>query len=138
MLLPQYFARMRFKHDNTGRKWDDEITRALSLLHQAEHGLARFAAAARRLAALQLGSEELQHLRRSPLRRLPTGLWGKVVDRYLLEEELTGWGLLNAGAHVLWHNESTTIQDFNHNEYVTGGLIQYATSELGIYPVTVH
>src|SRR5690606_12128765 len=130
MLAPQYFSRMRFKHDSTSLGWTDEIERALSVLEHADTSLVRFADAARVLDNMQLGSQELRHLRKEVLPRLPTTLWGKMLDQYLLNEELTGWGFLNAGTNICWHNEKGTISDFGHNEYLTSSLIEFAAQDL--------
>ncbi|HMB93583.1 MAG TPA: DUF932 domain-containing protein, partial [Rhodothermales bacterium] len=130
MLAPQYFSRMRFKHDSAAIGWEDEVDRALSVLGHADASLDRFAQAARALDDMRLGSQELSHIRGEVLPRLPTTLWGKMMDQYLLNEELTGWGLLNAGTNVCWHNEKGTISDFGHNEYLTSGLVEHATQDL--------
>lgn len=127
MLTSQHFARIRFKHDSTSAGWDDEITRALSMLGTAEAGLERFADGAKRLAEMPMGSAELSAVRRQVLGSLPITVWGKVVDRFLLEEEHTGWGLLNAGTHLAWH-EDRSIRDYTRNESITEGLIEYATA----------
>jgi hypothetical protein len=54
-------------------------------------------------------------------------LWGRMVDRFLSAEELSGWGLLNAGTNVAWHaGERSTAADLAHNEAITSGLVRYA------------
>ncbi len=123
MLAPQHFTRKRFKHDSLSAGWEDEVMRTISMIELAGAGLQRFAHAMRELATIRLGSIELTNIRRHVLDRLPTGHWGKVMDQYLLHEEPTAWGLLNAGTAVFWHNDKGTIQDFNHNEYVTSSLV---------------
>ena len=130
MLTKEHFTGMRFKHDNTGRGWEEEIERALFMLSCAEEELTAFAASARRLTQHRLGSEELQVIRREALARLPLTLWGKTLDRYLEYEAHTGWGLLNAATNVLWHGDRSTLSDFGHNERTTAGLLRYAAEEL--------
>lgn len=126
MLIPQHFARVRFKHELASAHWEDDARRALSMVSGAGENLQRFADAARNLEATPLGSEALRMIRGELVPQLPITLWGKTVDRYLLHEDLTGWGLLNAGTNVLWHAEKTTMSDFSHNEYLTTQLIEHA------------
>lgn len=130
MLMPEHFASIRFRHDNTGRGWEEELERALHLLEGAEADLRRFGEAAKRLASWRLGSSELETLRREVLEELPLTLWAKSLDRYLLKEEHTGWGLLNAATRVLWHRDRS-LTDFSHNAYVTTGLVRYGAERLG-------
>ena len=126
LIAPKHFAQMRFKHDASGQGWEEEVRRALALVDTGRGSLASFARAAERMAKKPLGTEELAELRSEYLRRLPVTLWGKIMDRYLLEEEPTAWGLLNAGTNVTWHNENSSAQDFVHNEVVVSGLLDYA------------
>ena len=126
MLVPQYFTRKRFKHDSLSAGWEEEVHRALSMIQLAGAGLIRFAKVASYLTQYELGSEQLKHIRSNVLDRLPTGIWGKVMDQYLLSEDLTAWGLLNAGTFVSWHREKATIQDFNHNELISSKMIGFA------------
>lgn len=138
LLIPQYFARMRFNHDNSAKVWEAEVGRALAMISYAEEGLERFANGARILDSVKLGSTELKAFRQGVLDKLPTTLWGKVVDRYLLAEDHTAWGLLNAGTNICWHNEKGTVQDFNHNEYITSSMINYAMTELVQRPLSLN
>ena len=130
MLARDYFAQMRFKHDNTAQGWQGEVERAMAMLASAEEELAAFAETARRLTQHRLGSGELQAVRREALPELPVTLWGKTVDRYLEHEAHTAWGLLNAATNVLWHGDRSTLSDFRHNDRAVSGLLDYATEEL--------
>jgi len=125
MLMPDYFAQMRFRHERSSQGWEDEVERAMSMLSEADKGLERFANGAKQLHSLRIGSQELAALRSDVLSSVPITLWGKTVDRYLLHEEHTGWGLLNAGTNIVWH-KGRSMRDFTHNETFTQGLIRYA------------
>lgn len=125
MLTPEHFARMRFKHDRSSKGWEKDARRAMSMLGSAEEGLKRFVRGARTLQELTLTPAELKDLRQHELKDLPVTLWGKTVDQFLLDEEHTGWGLLNAGTHATWHRDRS-IRDFTYNEQITEGLLQYA------------
>ena len=126
MLAPTRLARIRFKHSRGSASWRREVSSALAVLGAAPERLAQFAALCGRLARHRLGTPELAAIRRDALSALPVTLWGRVVDRYLAEEEPTGWGLLNAATAVLWHAERPTVADFGHNETATSGLLHYA------------
>jgi len=128
MLAPDYFARMRFKHTLSSEGWESDIERAMTMLGAAEEGLTTFAQGAKALHQMELGSRELQALRSGPLQDLPVTLWGKAMDQYLTAEEHTGWGLLNAGTELVWHEDNgrATMSDFRYNETFTQGLIRYA------------
>ena len=71
----------------------------------------------------------MPEVRQDVLPRLPVSLWGKVLDRFLLHEQLDGFGLLNAGTNVLWHDEKPTASTFSWNEYLTTGLVEHALGE---------
>ena len=126
MLAPTRLARVRFKHSRGSASWRSELGRALAMLGAAPRLLASFAASAARLARHELGTLELAAIRQGPLAGLPVSLWGKVVDRYLADEDPTGWGLLNAATACVWHAERQTVADFAHNETATAGLLRYA------------
>lgn len=128
MVAKSLFKEVRFRHDPSASEWEKEVERALSALRYAEGGIARFAVAARALASMRVSSSRLREIRRDVLDKLPVTLWGKVMDRYLLEEELSGWGLLNAATAVTWHADRPTVSDFRHNEYAVSSLIEHALS----------
>ena len=50
------------------------------------------------------------------------------MDEYLIQDEYktTAWDLTNAATRILWHNESPTITDYKHNQYVVDQMFQYA------------
>lgn len=126
MLVPTYFRRVAFKHDHASAGWAAETEEALEMLRWASGGMDRFLMAAQALASMRLGSSQLRDIRAKVLPKLPVTLWGQVVDRYLMHEELTGWGLLNAVTHRTWHAERIGASDFQHNEYATTRLLEFA------------
>lgn len=121
-------------------EWRDEPGELVDALHEAivdesvfyEVQRRRFAAAedrgAYRMTKIPLGTEELGMIRYEHLPKLAVTLWGKIIDQYLLNEEPTAWGLLNAGTNVTWHNENGSAQDFAHNEAVVTGPLHYAAA----------
>jgi hypothetical protein len=125
LILPEYFARLRFKHTSASAGWEIETQRALSMIASAGDDLRRFADIARRMNDAAFGTQEMEAVRRQGLQKLPTGLWGKLVDRYLLHEDKSAWGFLNAGTNVLWHREKGSVQDFSHNALVTSSMVEF-------------
>ena len=109
MVAKSLFKEVRFRHGPGASEWESEVERTLGALRHAEGGIARFAMAARSLASMRMSSSRLREIRRDVLPNMPVTLWGKVVDRYLLEEELSGWGLLNAATAVTWHADRPTV-----------------------------
>ncbi len=126
MLAPSLLARVRFRHSRGSVSWRGEVAQALAMLGAAPEKLRRFAALAARLARHELGTPELATIRQRHLAALPVSLWGRVVDRYLSDEDPTGWGLLNAATAELWHSDRPTVSDYRHNETATSGLLSYA------------
>lgn len=128
MLAPETFQHMRFKHELRSSGWERETRRALSMIQGAEESLERFCTAASRLSDMPVGSGELAHLRKDGLGDLPVTLWGRLLDRYLSEEEHTAWGLLNAGTNVVWHRDRS-FSDYAYNETITQSLTKFAESD---------
>lgn len=126
MLAPTLFKRVLFRHDHSAIGWEAETEAALEMIRYAGVGLQRFVDAARLLTSMRVTAGQLRHLRSEVLDRLPVTLWGKTMDRLLLHEELSGWGLLNAVTNVTWHAEKATAADLQHNEYAVAGLLEHA------------
>lgn len=126
MLVPSLFQRVTFKHTRASAGWEDDALQALAMIHAAPAGLARFAEAARALSSMRVSASRLREIRERALPKLPVTLWGKTVDRFLLHEELDGFGLLNAVTNVTWHDEKAAASTYAHNEYAATALIEYA------------
>jgi hypothetical protein len=126
MISASLFRRVAIKHERRNEGWEDDVLRVLSALRHAELGLTRFAEAARALSGTKASPARLRDLRQGALSKLPITLWGKTIDRMLIEEEHTLWGLLNAATNLTWHGERVSASDFTHNEVAVSGLIDYA------------
>lgn len=126
MLAPTLFKKVLFRHDHSATHWEAETEAALEMIRYAGVGLQRFVDAARLLTSMRMTAGQLRQIRSEVLDRLPVTLWGKTMDRLLLSEELTGWGLLNAVTNVTWHADRATSMDFQHNEYAVAGLLEHA------------
>jgi hypothetical protein len=125
LVLPEHFARLRFKHTSASAGWESETQRALSMIASAGDDLRRFANIARRLDDVDFSIPEMEAIRKRGLAKLPVSLWGRVIDRFLLHEEPSAWGFLNAGTNVFWHNEKGSIQDFKHNATMSAAVIDF-------------
>jgi hypothetical protein len=125
MLVPQFFARLRFKHNAASAGWEAETRRALSMIGRAGDDLRRFAGVARQLDDIDFSIPEMETIRQRGLAKLPVSLWGRVIDRFLMHEEPSAWGFLNAGTNVFWHNEKGSIQDFKHNATMNAAVIDF-------------
>lgn len=129
MLVPSLFKRVTFKHSRSNEGWGEDVQRALAMLASAPAGLERFATAGRALSSMRVTASRLREVRERVVPKLPVTVWGRVVDRFLLHEELDGWGLLNAATNVLWHDEKATAATLSWNEYVSTGLVEYALGQ---------
>jgi hypothetical protein len=125
MIVPQFFARLRFKHTAASAGWEAETRRALSMIGRAGEDLQRFARVARQLEDIDFSIREMETIRQRGLAKLPVSLWGRVIDRFLMHEEPSAWGFLNAGTNVFWHNEKASIQDFKHNATMNAAVLDF-------------
>jgi hypothetical protein len=128
MVAGQLFHRVAFRHGLRSSGWQEELGRSMAMLSAAPAGLRRFAEAASRLSRMELTAARLKALRKGPLAALPLTVWARALDRTLLHEEATMFGLLNGGTNTLWHAERPSLSDLAHNEAVTSALISFAES----------
>ena len=128
MLVPSLFRQVRFKHLRSSSGWQGDVNRALSMLAMAPAGLEKFARASRKLASMRISAGRLREIRQKAVPKLPVTLWGRTLDRFVNEESLDGFGLLNAVTYVTWHDEKPSASTFGHNEYASTGLVNYALS----------
>lgn len=125
MLSGEFFARVSFKHTGEGHAWKDLVRQGLSIITQADDNFGRFVQALRLLKSKRM-TDEL--LRKVWFHQFSLGdtLTGKIMNRYLSNEEPTLYGLLNAGTYVFWHNQRMTGADFRNNDGFVTGLLEYA------------
>lgn len=128
MLSSSVFSRVALKHERRNADWEGEVVRVLSALRHAELGVQRFADAARSLSDARVTAGRLRDLRSGPLQKIPVTLWGKTIDRLLLNEEHSLWGLMNAITELTWHGERVTASDLAHNEAAVNALVEHALS----------
>ncbi len=126
LILPSYLSRLRFKHAASSTGWEAETKRALSMIVHAGDDLRRFARTANKLTSVSFGMQEMEMIRRRGLAKLPVTLWGKMIDRFLLEEEeRTAWSFLQSGNQLVWHNERGSIADFGHNATINSAVLDF-------------
>lgn len=127
MTSETHFPRFTFRHHQGNIDWDEQTTKAFkALLPGSRQRLAKFASCLGRLKNKVMTTRELQTLRQEYLSDLSVNAWGRVVDRMLLHEEHTGFGLLDACTRVFWHNDRQTFADYRNNTYTTDSLINFS------------
>lgn len=129
MTSNQYFSSFVFKHTKGNIDWQQSIEEAFKvLIPDSESKLTTFANQLRILNSKVLSVDDLGLLRENYLNDLPLTTWGKVIDRFLMKEEKTGMGLLDASTNILWHGKKQTYSDFRNNSLITDKLIDYSIS----------
>lgn len=126
LITRQYFAQHIFKHELGNEGWEDDVTKALSVVKNAPDSLAAFTRQLSTMADTRLTQDNLEELRTSDdlLGGLPVSRWGQIMDEYLSNNERSAFGLLNASTQVLWHRNKS-VQDTNYVESVTDALLDY-------------
>ena len=126
MTFNETFNSYRFKHQPQSEGWDETILRNSDRINKStmDGTLEEVLARIKCMTEVELNINDLGVLRDKSLNKLPSGLWGEVVDRFLLEEpDITAWDMLNAGTNVLWHKEKPTKASLDQNAYLTEGVI---------------
>ena len=127
MVSNDVFHSFKFKHDKSSEGYDKEIIQAGQMFNKADERLDVFVDSCNKLLTT-VNTEDLALIRKKYLCNLPTNTFGKIMDEYLIQDEYktTAWDLTNAATRILWHNESPTITDYKHNQYVVDQMFQYA------------
>ena len=127
MVSNDVFHSFKFKHDKSSEGYDKEIVQAGQMFNKADEKLDVFVDSCNKLLTT-VNTEDLALIRKKYLSNLPTNTFGKIMDEYLIQDEYktTAWDLTNAATRILWHNESPTITDYKHNQYVVDQMFQYA------------
>ena len=126
MTFNETFNSYRFKHQPQSEGWDETILRNSDRINKStmDGTLEEVLARIKCMTEVELNINDLGVLRDKSLNKLPSGLWGEVVDRFLLgEPDITAWDMLNAGTNVLWHKEKPTKASLDQNAYLTEGVI---------------
>ncbi len=127
MTSETYFARFIFRHHRGNMSWDEETEKAfLAVMSGSRAKLTRFAGTLKKLHGKNLQLDDLKLIRREYLKQLNVSSWGRVLDRYLLHERHSAFGLLDACTRIFWHDEKESYTDYLNNSYATDGMIQYA------------
>tara|TARA_Y100000401_G_C8278707_1_gene202244 strand:+ start:101 stop:889 length:789 start_codon:yes stop_codon:yes gene_type:complete len=126
MLTKDYFHNFRFKHDKSSEGYEKQFEQAVSIINncgdKAEDVIRRMSNLTKNPL---INTYDLKGLRDN-IPNIPTGIWGKMVDRYLDEYQSNmdnHWGFLNAATDILWHNEKPTMASFQQNQYITDSLL---------------
>ena len=133
MVSNDIFKSYRFKHDSSSEGYDEQIIEAAKIIDNSEDNIRYFINALRYLEGDIIETERLAYLRENYLRDLPVSLFGNIIDKLLTYRPMgspSAYDLLNASTNVLWHKKKSTKADFDHNAYITDGLIRYAKDQL--------
>lgn len=124
LLHGNHFGHLRFENSLCSEDWHTEIHRALDYVNGVLGKLEAFGEVAHRLKDRAIDSTDLAALRRGPLAKLSTPLWGQVLDRYLENTTRTAWDLLTTGTSLLWNEKDrpSVAMDFQHNRALTEGV----------------
>jgi hypothetical protein len=127
MTSDTYFNRFIFRHHQGNINWDEQVEQAFrSILPGARSKLFRFAKLLYQLKNKEVTTNDLKQIRADYLSNLAVNNWGKVVDRFLADEDHNAFGLLDACTRVFWHNDKQTFTDYKNNSYATDSLIHYS------------
>ena len=127
MTSETYFARFVFRHHKGNINWDDQTERAFaSVMAGSRAQLTGFASTLQKLQRKTMTVDDLKILRKEHLGGLSVSNCGKVMDRYLLHEKHTAFGLMDACTRIFWHNEKQSYADYVNNSSATDGLVEYA------------
>ena len=132
MMSKRMFDQYRFRHTQAHENWEEELESAAEIIKYAGTNVKEFATICSKLTEPGLDINTVGTIRKHYIPKLPVSTFGQVVDRiykdpaYNKDEPLSAWNFLNAGTNVLWHKKKQTVADFNNNDYVTSGLLQYA------------
>lgn len=127
MTSETYFSRFVFRHHKGNINWDDETERAFTAVMSGSRArLVRFAATLQRLQRKELAMGDLKIIRADHLGSLSVTNWGRIMDRYLVDEPHNAFGLMDACTRVFWHSEKQSYSDYTNNSLATDGMLEYA------------
>lgn len=129
MLSGEFFARVSFKHTGNEHRWKELVKQGLSVISEADVNMQRFVKGLRLLKKTRMSDEILRKVWFHQF-SLGDSITGKIMNRYLSNEEPTLYGLLNAGTYVFWHHQKMTGADFKNNDSFTTKLLEYAFEHL--------
>lgn len=132
-LSGEFFARVSFKHvvsaEPSTTPWEEIVKQGLGIIGQAGGNLYLFVEALRKLRMAPMTDTHLRALWQA-LPGLGNSIKGKIISRYVKNEEPTLYGLFNAGTNVLWNNKKLTAADFGNNDTFSTTFINYAFDNL--------
>lgn len=133
MVSPMFFDPLVFKHDKTSVEWQEQVKKSLSYLKYAGENLKEFASLCRKMVQTPITLDELSNIRRNYLdSRIPSALWGRIIDKYLSDERAetdSVWGFVNACTAVTWHENMNSQQYLGHNKFIMQQMMQWTAKE---------
>ena len=124
MTFNNEFQSYKFRHTPASENWDEIIDGHHKRIQGALEGdVKQVIERMRKLTDVNMDPVNLRKLR-FILNTIPVNTWGKIMDRFLLEEpKMTGWDMLNAATNVTWHKDKQTKANLDQNAVVTEGIM---------------
>lgn len=133
MITPMFFDQMTFKHDKSSEDWQQQVKDGLQYLSYAGENLKEFGGLCIKMSNTPITLDELSNIRKHYLdQRIPSALWGRIIDRYLTNERTendTVWGFTNACTAVTWHENMKSQQYLGHNKFIMQQMMQWTAKE---------
>ena len=129
MVSNDVFKAHKFKHSHASEGYQDEIIEASKIITTSENRVRYFINALRHLTNDEMDMENLALLRDKYFPKLPSSLFGKIMDKllnYRPNGKPTTYDFLNSATNLLWHKKKQTKADFDHNAYIVDSLIEYS------------
>ena len=129
MMSNTVLDKYRFRHSLDSDNWQEDLEIVSHKLKAASRGdnnnvhdkIDNFS----RLDTATVSMEGLSDIRFNHIDKLPTSVWGAIVDRFLHKLRSSGWNLLNAATDELWHKEKSTVASYNQNAMIVDGLCNW-------------
>ena len=128
MMSKESFGTYRFKHEPQSENWEEDLEIMVNNINKASagesYGVRNLIDNLKTLKKTEIDINLLGQIRHNYLDKIPTSLWGNIVDKFTGEDYKTnnGWDLLNASTDILWHREKPTVANYDQNSMIVDGL----------------
>lgn len=120
MMSKQMLGQYRFKHLNGNADWGTGMDECTNLLSNSSFRMEEMLGLISRLPEKQFNQDNLTAIRKRKNNPITAGVFGRVVDSYLLNgEHKSMYGLYNAGTSAFWNDSKLKAGDMGNNELWT-------------------
>lgn len=124
VLSGEFFSRVRFKHTEGSRNWDELIEQGLGTLTTAQSSLEEVAGAMRRMRTVDADNAFMREVFSRQLPDIGPLNTGKILQEYWKGDDHSAYGLFNAGTNVFWHDKSFSANSFALNRALVDGMVR--------------